>query len=478
MTPWITLSFFLLGLAVAWPVIPVIIRRAQSVRTTRERSFHQTHSEAIPRFGGVALALAFVVVVACAFAFLDLPLTGTRENLGMVGTALAMFALGVADDFRPLGARKKLIGQTAIAVVACFFVSHVEVVKNPITGAEYQLGYGGLVFTIFWLVAFTNLINLVDGIDGLAGGLALMLMVLLAFVGSSGGAILPVCCAAGVAGALVAFLRFNFPPARIYLGDGGAYLLGFLIGILAMRQSQKGAVVAALIAPLFALALPIIDVTLAILRRGLRGLPVFRPDRKHLHHKLLGEGFSRRKTVLVLYGFSVICLLMAFGVYWSKGRWAPIFLGLVSLLILVTASRLNFARPWLSPANLIGSTLEVRKASQYALALCQWFELEAERSPSLEALWGDFEFLVRKLELARVCVETDAGPKVWEGEALSSETEKFECVLPLNHAVYRQIAFAADATRMTDRVFDQVTELAAEAWIKGVTRWHAANAPS
>jgi UDP-GlcNAc:undecaprenyl-phosphate GlcNAc-1-phosphate transferase len=289
---------------------------------------------------------------------------------------------------------------------------------------------------------------------------------------------LAVVLAVGVAGALVAFLRFNFPPARIYLGDGGAYFLGFLIGLLAMRQSQKGAVVAALVAPLFALALPIIDVTLAILRRALRGLPVFRPDRKHLHHKLLGEGFSRRKTVLVLYGFSVICLLMAFGVYWSKGRWAPIFLGLVSLLILVTASRLNFARPWLSPANVLGSTLEVRKAAQYALALCQWFELEAERSPSLEALWGDFEFVVRKLGMARVCVETAAGPKVWEATVPIQEAAKFQCTLLLNHAVYRQIEFVADTGRMSDKVFDQLTELAAESWIKGVTRWHSINKSS
>jgi UDP-GlcNAc:undecaprenyl-phosphate GlcNAc-1-phosphate transferase len=475
--PWLLLVFFGIGLATAWPLIPVIIRRSQGTVEARGHSFHQTHTTAVPRFGGLALAISFVIIVICACAFLSIPKDRTRDNLGMVAAALAMFALGFVDDIRPLGARKKLLGQILISAAAASFVSSIEKFQNPATGVIYELNWiWGKALTVAWLVAFTNLVNLIDGIDGLAGGLALMLMALLAYVGSTSGLILPVACAAGMAGALVAFLRFNFPPARIYLGDGGAYFLGFLIGIIAMRQSQKGAVAAALVAPLFALALPIIDVTMAILRRGLKGLPLFRPDKKHLHHKLMGEGFSRRSTVLLLYGFSVVCLLMAFGVFWSRGRWLPIFLGLICLLVLLAASRLSFARDWFALGRLLGTTLEVRKAAQYALALCQWFELEAERSPSLDALWHDFEFMARKLGFSRVCLHLNGSQKVvWQAETQPPAGRIRTCRVPLNHAIHKEIEFAADTELLPDRVFDQLAELAGEAWLKGVVRRHAAD---
>ena len=139
-----------------------------------------------------------------------------------------------------------------------------------------------MVLTVLWLVGMTNLINLIDGVDGLAGGICLMLMGLLAYVGHDSGSY--ECLVSGMAGALLGFLWFNFPPARVYLGDSGAYFLGFQIGLFSIISSHKGTIFAALVAPLFVLALPILDTTLAILRRGLRGLPIFRADRRHIHH--------------------------------------------------------------------------------------------------------------------------------------------------------------------------------------------------
>src|SRR5204862_6919984 len=150
----------------------------------------------------------------------------------------------------------------------------------------------------------TNLISLVDGVDGLAGGICLMLMALLSYVGHVNGSF--VLLTAGMAGALLGFLRFNFPPARIYMGDGGAYFLGFQIGVFSIASSQKGAIFGALAAPLFVLALPILDVALAILRRGFRGLPIFRPDRSHIHHRLIGMGLSRRKVVVSIYALTLV----------------------------------------------------------------------------------------------------------------------------------------------------------------------------
>ena len=130
---------------------------------------------------------------------------------------------------------------------------------------------------------------------------------------------------------MIGFLCFNFPPARIYLGDSGAYFLGFQIGLLAILNSHKGTVFAALVAPLFVLALPILDTMLAILRRGLRGLPIFRPDRRHLHHHLLEMGLSGRKVLLGFYAVTLVFLAMGFAAYWSRGNLIPVLLGIGAL---------------------------------------------------------------------------------------------------------------------------------------------------
>src|SRR5260370_189277 len=145
-------------------------------------------------------------------------------------------------------------------VYVCCLGIGIQAFKSPFTGKIIDLSALGVLITVLWLVAMTNLINLIDGVDGLASGICLMLMTLLAYVGHQNGNLELV--ASGMVGALLAFLWFNFPPARIYLGDGGAYFLGFQIGILALVSSQKGTIAAALVAPLFVLALPIVDTAL------------------------------------------------------------------------------------------------------------------------------------------------------------------------------------------------------------------------
>ncbi len=310
-----------LGFIVTMVVIPIIRRRSTTAAAGGNGvEFHHTHKTPISRLGGLALAVAFVLVALVVFIWFPANEERTRIRLIIVFSSLAMFGLGFWDDLRPIGARKKLIGQVLIAAMVCAFGIQIEQLRNPLTGEVLELGLWSWTVTILWLVALTNMINLIDGIDGLAGGLALMLMGLLANVGAGQESIFRVLIATGMSGALLGFLRYNFPPAKIYMGDGGAYFLGFLIGLLSLVQAQKGTVMAALIAPLFALALPILDVILAIVRRGLKGLPIFRPDRQHLHHRLQAMGWSRTRTVMILYAISLVFLLMAFGVFWSQGR--------------------------------------------------------------------------------------------------------------------------------------------------------------
>src|SRR5262249_11934898 len=147
----------------------------------------------------------------------------------------------------------------------------------------------------------------------------------------------------------------------------------------------------------FALALPIVDVSMAIVRRGVKGLPIFRPDRKHIHHHLVNFGFSRRRTVLILYAVSLLFLLLALGVFWSQGRLLPIAVGFLFLVLVVSARSFGFVQDWFAMGSLMGKALELRRETRYALALSRWLELEAERCESLQVLWENFQFVAQKL---------------------------------------------------------------------------------
>ena len=476
MNGWAFLVCAGLGFLVSLTSIPLIQRlSARWVAEGNETRFHHTHKTPVCRLGGIALAAAFVVIVLVIFFWFPVNEERTHARLLIVCTSLAMFLVGLLDDLRPLGAKKKLLAQILIAMVVCYGGVRIETFKNPFTAEIYQLGYWGYVATVVWLVALTNMINLIDGIDGLAAGIGLMMMGLLAYVGSGGGLFFPILVAAGMVGALLGFLRYNFPPAKIYLGDGGAYFIGFLIAILTLVNSQKGTILAALIAPLFALALPILDVSIAILRRGLKGLPIFRADRKHLHHRLQETGLSRTRTVLVLYGFSAVCLLMAFGVFWSQGRWVPILFGFLCLLLILSARSFNFSRDWFAVGRVLENSLELRKETHYALALSRWLEMEAERTDDFDSLWEDFAFAIKKMGFTGVSLHTSEMTRYWKSDASVSTDLRLRHELNLADGV--TLEFTADGRQMSERLFAHLSELAAEAWLKTFSRWRASAEP-
>src|SRR5258707_8021427 len=249
----------LVGLGTVLLLIPLTLRfcsRADDLQ--REHELHHTHATSVPRLGGLALAVAFVTVELIISFFYHEYRANVPGRLVMILASLGMFGLGFWDDIWALGAKRKLAGQIILSLIVCSFGIGIQKFKIPFTGMIVDLHGWGILITVLWLVGMTNLINLVDGVDGLAGGICLMLMVLLAYVGHQNGSF--ELLIAGMAGALLGFLCFNFPPARIYMGDGGAYFLGFQIGLFSIASSQKGTIVAALVAPLFVLALPILDV--------------------------------------------------------------------------------------------------------------------------------------------------------------------------------------------------------------------------
>jgi len=492
MSYWTIICGGLLGMGIVFLGVPLVLKAALALHLTpRAQDLHHTQQTPVPRLGGLALAAAFVGIEVFA---LYCPEERERMAGGWVVavSSLVMFGLGFWDDLKPLGAKKKLLGQIAIAAAVCALGIGIQQFKIPFTGRIIELHGWGALLTISWLVGMTNLINLIDGVDGLAGGICLMLMTLLAYVGHESGSF--GLLAAGMAGALLAFLWFNFPPARIYLGDGGAYLLGFQIGLLAILNSHKGTVVAALVAPLFVLALPILDMALAILRRGLRGLPIFRPDRKHIHHHLLGMGLSRRRAVLSLYAVTLIFLAMGFAAFASRGQLIPLLLGIAMIILLICAGKLSFSREWFAVGRIVGNSLGMRQEVQYTLALTRWLALEGGRCSSVEELWSDLVFAGQRLGFTCIRLTLADGQRIW-GDANGCEPSRsvrqelqggrfgiLELAAPacdegcanLGSACPRPPACQRPFCPCVsdERVFGIVGELLAEGWVKAAIKWN------
>lgn len=459
---------------ISWFLVPQIIRlSAVFSRRLETKQFHHTHTTPIPRFGGLALAVVFTLAAVSVLIWFPIA-EKTQVRCAILVSGLAMFTLGFIDDFRPLGAKRKLLGQLLISLGAFYFGVQINSFKNPITQVVYDLGILSLPATVIWLVALTNLINLIDGIDGLAAGVGLMLMALLMYVGFSSNLPFPILVSAGMCGALLGFLYYNFPPAKIYLGDGGAYFLGFLIAALTILNSHKGTIAAALIAPICALALPIVDVALAILRRGLKGLPIFRPDRKHIHHRLQDFGHSRRRTVLLLWGVSLAFLVGAFGIVLIHKNWLPVLFGLLFLILMVMARSLRFSWDWFSAGRVFGNSLEMRKEIQYVLQLGRLMELEAERCDSIRSLWEDFKYMAGKLDFSKMQLTLDGVIYTWKTKAPLNEQEK---ALTARHELTGKhsmiLEFSASPSLCSDNQFELMSELLAESWLKATTRWQA-----
>jgi UDP-GlcNAc:undecaprenyl-phosphate GlcNAc-1-phosphate transferase len=311
------ITAFMLAFAVALAITPVV--RSVAVRAgalDQALSSRKIHGRPIPRFGGIAVvAASFAPLVGLFFLdtgvgrlFWDDPV---RAAALLAGSA-AMLGLGIYDDLRGSGARTKLTVQVAVALGMWWAGYRVDHLANPF-GAPIALGLLSLPFTVFWIVGVTNAVNLIDGLDGLASGVTLAAMSAIFWLAWHSNAYLMALFMAALGGSLLGFLRYNFNPASIFLGDSGSLFLGFFLATTALATSHKSPATVALLVPIVALGLPIGDTLLAMTRRAARGQSIFSADRSHVHHRLLDMGLSHRATVIVLYALCVILAGVAVG---------------------------------------------------------------------------------------------------------------------------------------------------------------------
>lgn len=389
------LLFLAFGFLISVLCTPWIIRLSRAgIGLDHANEPRKKHSIPIPRLGGIPLMLAMSLSLV-----LILALRGEASGQWfaiLLGSAL-MYGLGLWDDLRPLGARVKLLGQLATACVVYGLGLNIEKFSYPGASGIIELGGWSLPVTVFWLIAVPNIVNLIDGFDGLAGGLGLCMAVTLGIVGLHNEQIAVACYAFTMAGALLGFLVFNFPPAKIYLGDGGAYLIGFTIAALSLTSSNKGSVAAVLFVTLVALGVPILDTTFALLRRGLRGYPLFRADDEHFHHRLERFGFSKRRILLGLYGICVVLSLVGLSIIWSQGRTLPIGICLLFILVLFILRYFHVVSTWDDFRQKFERVLGHRREVQYALLQAQVLELELERCRDAGEFWAVFELAMSRV---------------------------------------------------------------------------------
>ena len=306
------------------------------------------HNRPLPRLGGVAIFLAFFFSFALAL-FLRWCWPALDLNLGFSSKAIStillpafmVFLLGVYDDIYSAGPYLKFGVQ---AIAACMlFAGGLEIINLPVFfGTWHFPWFVSLPLTVIWVVAITNSFNLIDGLDGLAAGSALfstMVVFVIALVNHSG---LLSLITLALAGALCGFLRYNFNPATIFLGDSGSLFIGFMLSALALEGAQKAPTIIAVAIPLVSFGLPILETALSVMRRFINGRPVFTADREHIHHKLLELGFSQRQAVITLYAVSALFGLLSLFLLWPTGSTVGLVLAVLGLGIWLGVQRLNY----------------------------------------------------------------------------------------------------------------------------------------
>ncbi|RUO94089.1 undecaprenyl/decaprenyl-phosphate alpha-N-acetylglucosaminyl 1-phosphate transferase [Corallococcus sp. AB018] len=309
-------------------------------------SSRKVHVRPVPRLGGIGIVGGFFAPL-CALFIVDSGvgdqfLAQTTLIIGLFVGGAIIAGLGFYDDLKGAGAKLKFSVQFAVALGLYALGFRIEVLANPF-GAELTLGLLSLPLTVLWVVGVINALNLIDGLDGLAGGVAFFGVGTHFLLALMRGDVLLCLLMVALAGAILGFLVFNFNPASIFMGDTGSMFLGFVLAAVSIKTSSKSGTAVALLVPVMALGLPIMDTLLAMVRRSLLGRPMFSADKEHIHHRLMSRLLlSHRTTVLVLYALCTLFMLTALGLSFANSIQSALLLSGIGVVIMVLMRKLGY----------------------------------------------------------------------------------------------------------------------------------------
>lgn len=322
---------FAVAIIVTIALTPVAKRIAIATDAIDYPDNRRVNTSPTPRMGGIALfggmvaSCVVIIVGSWLFDWIDpfRTYSTTNVNFPLLGLGVfIIFCVGIVDDIKGLKATIKLVGQIIAATVCASSGLLLSNIQNPfIEGAFIEFGWLSYPITIFYLVAFANIINLIDGLDGLASGIsgisAGTIFVFAAFAGRIDAAIFAVI----IVGVCIGFLRYNHHPASIFMGDSGSLLLGTALGIVSLLAVARSTLFISLLVPIMAAGVPITDTAVAIIRRKRAHQRVDQPDRGHIHHRLLNAGFSQQGTMVIMCAWTAALSVCAIVLAESDGLW-------------------------------------------------------------------------------------------------------------------------------------------------------------
>ena len=360
----------------------VLTRSVRSFCTSRgwvtpALSLRHVHAAPLPRLGGVAIYISFVLSIGIALVANArhpgiVPDSSIKALFAILLPGTLILALGIYDDVRPASPYTKFAVQALAASV--LYAGGMRIDALPIFFGLRHLGLAvGLPLTILWVIAITNAFNLLDGLDGLAAGSALFSTIVVFAVAVFSQRALVALLSVALAGAILGFLRYNFNPATIFLGDCGSLFIGFMLSAFALLGAQKSPTVIAVAIPVVSFGLPILDTAISVLRRWMSGKPLFIADREHIHHKLLDRGLSHRQVVIVLYGVSALFALGSLLLLWPGGPALGLILAVLGTGIWFGVQQLGYlefdelkrvAQRTMEQRSIFVNNLAIRRATE------------------------------------------------------------------------------------------------------------------
>ncbi len=325
------------ALAISFFVTPLAIKAAHKMGVVDIPNARKVHAGAIPRMGGVAIYIAFVVGTLILGVY-------TWQVAALLIASTIVMAFGLLDDIRGISPKVKLLGQVFAALILIKFGYSVQFITNPFDGGVISLGFWAIPITVIWLVGISNAVNLIDGLDGLSSGVSIICALTMAVVCYASGQVVAAAISSVLAASAFGFLRYNFHPAKTFMGDCGSLFLGFVLGALAILGLSKGATIISIFIPLLIMGIPICDTLFAIVRRAYLHKPILEADRGHLHHCLLDRGLTHRQTVLVIYAITAVMGLAAILMALLTTSQSVIVLIIMTVAIFVGADKIGVLR--------------------------------------------------------------------------------------------------------------------------------------
>ncbi|MCH3924874.1 MAG: undecaprenyl/decaprenyl-phosphate alpha-N-acetylglucosaminyl 1-phosphate transferase [Atopobiaceae bacterium] len=344
MEHWVPyIMLFLSALVTTLLTTPIASKIAWKVDAIDYPEKRRINTTPIPRMGGIAVFLGLLVALLLqifgyrylGWPFSIMPPRSRAISYPLLGVAiLTIFVTGLLDDKYSLKPHQKLLGQVLAATLAAASGLVIGNIVSPVTGDFIELGIWTYPITAIYLVAYVNIFNLIDGLDGLASGIAVIASFTMFIIAFGGGRFDAAGLSIALAGACLGFLKYNFHPATIFLGDSGSMLIGFVLGTISLLNVTRIAGLTTIIVPLVIAGIPIIDTFSAIIRRIRAHVSIGQADRGHIHHRLIAEGFDQKQAVLLMYAWtSVLCIgsyVMTQVMLWPR-------IGIFFLLLVISA---------------------------------------------------------------------------------------------------------------------------------------------